>query len=281
MVCQVVINQNSGSIPTDAVEQITAHLGDQNITPVVDVFDGEDLQPRLRDYAHALGEDDIFIVWGGDGTIACAFNQQFVGSAPILALPGGTMNLVHKAIHKGETDWKTILNKTLASPSEIKVPAGMIADQHFFVGALFGKLTQLVQAREALRGAELVTAVTKTLETPELFDLSPELCIKTLMDVEAHAAAAGVFIKRDQPHDLDVGIIAPTGVIDLTSIALEALISDWRTIEGVTNLKAPRVNLSCDNDHAIHATLDGEPAELDGPLTIEINPNAGRALAAA
>jgi diacylglycerol kinase family enzyme len=59
---------------------------------------------------------DVLIALGGDGTIQRAAQQYAENTAFLIPLPGGTMNILPRALY-GELSWEDALKNTLATPS--------------------------------------------------------------------------------------------------------------------------------------------------------------------
>ena len=110
----------------------------------------------------AIAGADVLIVLGGDGTIRSAAAKLRGKSAMLVPLPGGTMNMLPKALY-GERPWRAALADTLANPEIHDVSGGMAGDHAFFVAALFGSPTLWADAREAARGGHLLRAAQKSV----------------------------------------------------------------------------------------------------------------------
>ena len=63
----------------------------------------------------AVGEADVLVVLGGDGTIGGAACLCGETGPFLIPLPGGTMNMLPKALY-GPDAWQATLKATLANP---------------------------------------------------------------------------------------------------------------------------------------------------------------------
>ncbi len=275
---RVVINRESGSVPDHADERFSQLAERLGIQCEIDLADSATLQSTLAHANRQMGPDDRLIVWGGDGTIACALSQQTDSSPALIALPGGTMNLLHKRMYGDDLEIETILTNSVHHGIEKKLPCGIIQGERFYVGALFGRLTQLAKAREATRHIDPIGAVAEIVNADGLLDLTPELALYTSGENIYRTSTLGVFVGDHVDTDLEVGIFSSDSIFDLTSIAVESLISDWRTANGVEYILTKSLDIDCSKNHPINMTLDGEIRELEGPLRLEFVRDSGRVI---
>src|SRR5688572_25556929 len=99
-------NPASGSVTADGAERLRAALEDAGVRGADLVeMNRDDCERQLKRLAGS--NPDLFVVWGGDGTLRTALN--LIGqTSNLLLLPGGTMNLLTKSIH-GDKTWEDIL----------------------------------------------------------------------------------------------------------------------------------------------------------------------------
>lgn len=274
----VVVNPNGGSVPADWRGQIDAVLGELGVTARFEVIDHDCEEACARAGA---AEADAILVWGGDGTIACALNTLGRTGAPVLPIAGGTMNMFHKLVHGDDLALRTCLTRTLTHPVEMDVAAGEVEGHHFYVGALLGGLTRLAAPREALRKAEIVQAVTQfgeadafSLDTPMRY--SPD-------GADAHdAQALGIFLSENPARPgFDVLATAPESLLDLAYTGLTGLLADWRNAWGMDRGFAESVDVEALEATGLEATLDGEPATLPVRTHFTLVRQAARVLTAA
>lgn len=275
----ILLNPASGSVPEDGAQQVTDFLNQQQVDYELFEVNGETLLETVKRLTSPSRKNDHLVVWGGDGTICCALSHQTDDSSVILPLPGGTMNMLPKAVHKTEMDWQSILARAIENPVETKISRGKLRDKYFYVGALFGKLTLLTETRETARDEGVLTAVKKTLETHDVLDLSPELIVSSENGEPKRASAFGVFLDSQNPC-FDVGAISPDNVFDLTGMALSALMDDWRRTRGVDRLQVQSLTLEHTTSAPVSCTLDGERMDIMAPVDISFEKDANRVLIA-
>ena len=280
MKCLVVINSVSGSVPENSAEKLEADLNDLGLEYEIRLVDGNSLKDQMKEANKTLGAEDVLIVWGGDGTLACALEHQDDTSPHMLPLPGGTMNMLHERVHGDAVNSEALLKQCLTSGTRTTLPAGKINGRRFYVGAFFGKLTQLAKAREAGRHGHPFKALETFVSASDILDLTPELSITTDVSTACKANTLGVFLEEGLPDKFDVGIFASESFLDLTSAAIESLAVDWREADGVTHTQCKTLNIACDADHPVYVTLDGELEEFTCPIDITFKPDAARVLSA-
>ncbi len=275
-----MVNQQSGSVPQDGATALGAALAGLGYDAEIVPFGEGDLQ---EDLARAVARrPDCLIAWGGDGSINCALTACGPDGPPVLALPGGTMNLIHQRLHRDQTGWEAILRSALTDPEVVPWAAGDAGGRRFYVAVMAGRLTQLSESRELVRKGSLVEAIGAAMKS-EAFDMSTRLRLKSRsggQTVTAEATAGAIVLAGDRRPRFDVAAIDPDGPADLVSVALQSLFKGWRDAEDVDVEPAQTVILEDTHGEAIPATLDGEPCELPAVCHIRLVPNAVRVLRA-
>lgn len=271
-----LINTKSGSVPQDASDQLSAALGEMG--KKVEIID-----PAPEEMSRALDEvlsksPDRLIVWGGDGTIAHVLSQCGTDGPAVLPLPGGTMNLLPQIVHGQDKDWRACLEDAFWRPSEKPIPAGEVAGHRFYVGALLGNLSHMVEAREAMRDGNLFGAA-QTLIQGEGIDLETSLSLivsdKETTQLEATLAVAMIETVGDTVR-FEIGAIDPDTQWDLVRAAFTAIMLDWREAGGVEHTQTATFNVSTTDGDDIYVTLDGEPSRIPNGSQFQIIPDAAK-----
>lgn len=222
---------------------------------------------------------DVLIVLGGDGTIRSAAETCDANGPYLIPLPGGTMNMLPKALY-GDLDWPQALAKTLAAPEVQPVNGGKIDDLRFYCAAIFGDPSRWAEAREAVREGDLAKAAAEGLETMQkAFGRSLEY---EFGDASGKAEAVSVVCPlasralEDDDTVLEAVVIDPRGPLDALKLAARALVSEWRDDPNVQTARVRKVVIWA--DAPIPAILDGETVELPSEVTVEFVRTAFRAL---
>ena len=230
----------------------------------------------------AIAEADILIVLGGDGTIRAAA-EKLLGKSTILApLPGGTMNMLPKALY-GERPWRAALSDTLKNPEVHTVSGGMAGDHAFFVAALFGAPTLWADAREAAREGHLLEAAQKSV-TAARRSLSEPLEYRfggQEGSAEAVAIVCPLVSRILDEHDacLEAAAIDTKNAGDALRLGFHALMDDWRLDPAVTRAKITSATIS--GHGGLPVILDGERVKMGRDAEVRFLPLAFRALAPA
>ncbi|WP_395442838.1 diacylglycerol/lipid kinase family protein [Caulobacter sp. UC70_42] len=119
-----LLNTSSGSCDASSRVALLAILEDARIEPtkVWDVV-GRDVDKALD--AAMESRNDVLIVLGGDGTIRAAAQRSGQGVPLLMPLPGGTMNMLPKALY-GARPWRQALQDTLKAPVIQPVHGGQV-----------------------------------------------------------------------------------------------------------------------------------------------------------
>jgi diacylglycerol kinase family enzyme len=244
-----LFNPASGSVPPDGGERLRAALEASGVWGADMVqTDPEDCEGQLKKLA--ASEPDMFVVWGGDGTLKSAL--QVVGQATpnLLLLPGGTMNLLPKTIH-GEKAWDVILRDVLESPKRRMLPAGKVNDDLFFCAMLAGAPAHFAEARESLRRGELVKAATEA-----------RAAIDTLNTLHLHA-------RYGEGYNFDGGTLPTTSIIGAVVGSLT---------KAGTGME---VEIGSDDGGDIPVISDGEHIEAGPKVRVSFVEEAAQCLTAA
>src|ERR1700754_569913 len=125
-----LFNPAAGSVPADGGDKLLAALEAAGVRgPDLVEIDRSDCLGQLKQLA--AQKPDLFIVWGGDGTLRSALGTVGQATPNLLLLPGGTMNLLTRSIH-GDKTWDVILKDVLAAPKLRVLPAGHVNDEVFY-----------------------------------------------------------------------------------------------------------------------------------------------------
>ncbi|MEQ9505754.1 MAG: diacylglycerol kinase family protein [Hyphomonas sp.] len=275
-----LLNQNAGSVPRDGADALSDHLSDIGRSAEIMPFEAGELTAKL-DEAISMSPDCL-IVWGGDGSINCALSACGPEGPPVLALPGGTMNMVHQRLHDGLTDWKDILASALSKPEIVPWAAGEIDGHSFYVAVMVGRLTTLSESRELVRKGALLEALGAAAKN-EVFDMETRLKLSSRFaarTITTAATAGAIILGGERRPRFDVAAIDPGSQLDLVSVGFQSLINGWRDAEDVTVEIATSVCLEDDHGEPIPSTIDGEPYELPPVCEFRLIPKSARVIRA-
>lgn len=222
---------------------------------------------------------DVLIVLGGDGTIRSAAETCDASGPYLIPLPGGTMNMLPKALY-GDVEWPQALAATLAAPAVQPVNGGRIDDHLFYCAAIFGDPSRWAEAREAVREGDLGKAAEQGLEAlNKAFGrgLSYEFG-NASGEAEAVSVVCPLASRALEDEDtmLEAVVIDPDGPLDVLKLAARALLAEWRDDPSVETARVRTVVIR--SEGGIPAILDGETVELPSEVTVQFVRTAFRAL---
>lgn len=277
-------NPAAGSVKADGRERLAAALEEAGVhEPALVEVDGPNCSRQIRQLAET--KPDLFIVWGGDGTLRTALGVAAESAPNLLLLPGGTMNLLTKSIH-GEKSWDVVLRDVLAAPKRIVIPAGKVNDEVFYCAMLAGAPARLAEARESLRRGELVKAAVEA-----------RAALETLGELHLDASYRDgyTFARTGLPTTSVIGVlVGPLAhESEMEAFTLDnataggalgviwsSFVSDWRSAEGVTIVPARSLVIESD-DGDIPVIVDGEAVEVGPTIRVSYVKEAAQCLTAA
>lgn len=276
----VVVNVESGTADEKSGERILELLREAGARDAkLWSVGGADLEKALEE-AHA-GTPDALIVLGGDGTISSAAEKSSMEGAALIPLPGGTMNILPRALY-GERTWEEALAATLAAPLLRTVSGGRAGKVLFFVAAIFGSPVLWARAREAFRKGSLrETLRAARYAFVRFFSAKIRYEFNEMHKGSAEAVALTCPLvaptMEDDRKALEAAVVdvsSPGDIVEIVSAA--ALQGNWRESKNVAIVATKSVTLS--SSRAIPYVVDGEPARTGTTLTVEFVPECFRAI---
>lgn len=274
-----VLNSSSGSCDITAEATLAALLRDAGITPSeIACVPGSEVEAALDHLAQS--DIEALIVLGGDGTIRTAAEKCSETNIQFIALPGGTMNMLPKALY-GERPWQEALRDTLAAPALAEIGAGEVEGHRFFCAGIFGTPAHWAEAREALRENHLSEAFTRALRAYRRsfsrrvrYSFNPGQ-----IGVATAVAVICPLISKVMPSDapaLEAAALTTRDLGDAFSLALSGMFSDWRLAAQVTTCATRAFSVAA--RRPIPALLDGERVTLAQAAEIRFVPEVFKAL---
>jgi diacylglycerol kinase family enzyme len=269
-----VLNMGSGAGHAEAPGRMRQILADGGVAKaeVVAVKSGE-LDSALDD---AVARADAVVVLGGDGTIRCAAEKCGRGGKPLIPLPGGTMNMLPRAL-VGERDWEQALADTLADPAIRAVSGGRAQGELFFCAAVLGAPSLWADAREALRDADFAEAAKRSLSALHHSGDRP-LAYRFDDSAVGEAEAVAVIcplISRAMPGDepsLEIAAIEPQTAASLFRLTFHTVFDNWRLDPAVHLAKVRTAVVS--SHGRVPTILDGELTRFGRTVEIRFAPHA-------
>jgi diacylglycerol kinase family enzyme len=263
-----IINTSSGSFDSESEHKMFCILQRAGI-----------IEPRVwcgsademtRSFVEATEQSlDVLIVFGGDGTIRTAAEACAKGVPYLIPLPGGTMNLLPRALY-GDVAWEESLKNTLAAPSLKVLSGGRIAGKQFLIAAIVGAPALLAEPRESMREGNIVDAIEKgSVAFRKMFETKIQYLISGEMKGEAVALICPLISEQmsDSEQALEAAVIDVESATEVIGLVSTAAFGKWRDHRNILLTRTKQVSLRSSTD--IPAMLDGENLHLG--MSAEIN----------
>ncbi len=260
----LICNTQSGS-HDDAVREQIAELCQTHGAPLVATFalpDGE--IPDVADLQRQ--RIDLLIVWTGDGTINAAASKAAGWDGAILPLPGGTLNLLSKALHGDRPATEIVADALNGKVRRSPIPTVTSDAGTAFITVVAGPATRWAEVRETMRQDGLIEASRAAPEALEEMMNAPGVRVgaggKAYPAVILTPTATGVHAD---------GILAE-GAGDVLRHGLAWLGGDFR--DGPSEAIATAATIVLESDKPISLEYDGELDEVPSPATFSLGTSA-------
>jgi diacylglycerol kinase family enzyme len=276
---ELIANTASGSVGPGAPEEARAILAEFGGQTNVRVPENGDLSACLQ--AAIDRGPDLLVILAGDGTARAAAELCGMHGPRIAPLPGGTMNMLPKAVY-GTTDWKAALRDTLEHGVERPLGGGIVDGRLFLVAAILGSGALLAPAREAVReGRPLIAFHRARRAWRRAFSgrLRYSLDGATRGKAEAMTFMCPIASRalKDDDQFLEAAALDPAGVAEALRIGLASVMGDWRDDPAVQSIACRQARVWASS--GIPAVLDGEPARLRASVQVSWKSEVARVLA--
>jgi hypothetical protein len=200
---------------------------------------------------------DTVVLFAGDGTINAALCSLARWKGSFLILPGGTMNLLAKALHS-ELDPAKIIHAAHETKRRVALPFVEAGKHRAFVGMIIGPATAWVRAREAARTGKIGRLIQAARVAWSRTFGGSGIKIGGVSGLPNRYQA--VFV-TPTPEGLDVAAVDARDWGAIVQLGWDWLTGDWVAGRGVTEAHAmeiwPRGN------KRVLALFDGEPVTLE------------------
>ena len=266
----VIINASSGGYDLECEHKMLDVLKGAGIVEAK-IWCG-DTDQMERSFTEATRRKlDVLVVLGGDGTIRTASEICGAERSYLIPLPGGTMNMLAKALY-GDLSWEDALDKTLAAPSPKELSGGRVADKQFLIAAIVGAPALWTEARESIRERDIGDAIEKgTAAFRNMFETKVRYFISGKKNGEAEAVAVICPLISEEMSDseqaLEAAAIEVENVAEAISLLTVAAFGKWRDNANIVLTKTKQVRVQSSKD--IPGILDGERVNLGRSAEID------------
>lgn len=204
---------------------------------------------------------DTVVLFAGDGTINAALCALADWDGAFLILPGGTMNLLAKALH-GNLEPAAIVHLAHERARRVALPFAEAGPHRAFVGLILGPAAHWFRAREMVRKGRLGRLV-RAARHAWRRTFSGGVRLRGAKGLR-HAYQAVLVTPRHGYLEV-AGVDAP----DWRSIAelgWDWMTGDWMAARAVTDARAQTLTLA--ERRPVLALFDGEPVQLEPGVPI-------------
>lgn len=271
----VLLNEKAGSVGPKAASQLVEALNSSGVEQFA-IVDATRMSRRLFQRADQF---DAIIVLGGDGTARAAAELAPRHGPPLILLPGGTLNILPKALY-GERTWLEAIDAVLERGVERRLPLGRANGEAFYVAGFFGPPTLLARARESVREGKPLQAMQRLrhfLNRSFTRSIRARAGKNRLRKAEGVGVLCPSFSGGIEADQLEWVRLDAKHILDLARVSLRVLTKDWRNDSTVEigpcqtgDIYAPGI---------IPATLDGEPRTFLSYVRITFDKSGPKVLA--
>ncbi len=265
-----IINTSSGGCDLESEREM---IGILERAGIVEPRTWSDTADQMeQSFAEAAEQKlEVLVVLGGDGTIRTAAEACAERGSFLIPLPGGTMNMLPRALY-GDMSWEDALKNTLSAPSARVLSGGRVADKQFFVAATVGAPSLWAEARESIREGEMVDAIEKGgIAFQNMFERKVQYLISENIKGEAEAVVVICPLISEEMSDseqaLEAAVIDVKSAGEVIGLATTTAFGKWRDDRNILLTKTKRVSLQSSKD--IPAMLDGERVNLGRSAEID------------
>lgn len=262
-----ITNRASGTATPEKCKALEAVFAERGLTLAGRTdFPNEPIPPP--DTLGAANADTI-VLFAGDGTINATLCKLSDWDGGFLILPGGTMNLLAKALH-ASLDPAQIIHAAHENGHRAALPYAEAGPHRAFAGLIVGPAAHWGHAREAAREGQarrVLALVGKAWRRT----FGKGLRIAGVPGMTRRYQA--VFVHPTETA-LEVAAIDAHDIRSIVQLGWDWLTGDWIAARAVTYRRAERVRLAA--RRPVLALFDGEPetlapdAEITGGVTRRI-----------
>jgi diacylglycerol kinase family enzyme len=212
---------------------------------------------------------DLLIVWTGDGTINAAAREAEGWTGALLPLPGGTLNLLSKALHGDRPATDILADALTGKGRRCPVPiirTGDDAGGTAFITIVAGPATEWAEIRETMRQDGLIEASRAAPDALDAMRNAPGV------RVAGQEQAWPAIILTPTEAGLRADGILTEGAGDVLRHGLAWLGGDFR--DGPSEEIARGETIILESDAPIRLEYDGELAETSSPARFAVGASA-------
>jgi diacylglycerol kinase family enzyme len=223
-------------------------------------FPDEEL-PTEADLAAA--EADTVVLFAGDGTINAAVRALAAWDGAILILPGGTMNMLAKALH-GDFDPAAIISKAHHSGRRVALSYVEAGEHRALVGMIVGPAANWFKPREVARERK-IGALLPAMRAAWRRTFGRGIRLSGAPELGHHVQ--GAYVRAEGDH-LEVAAVDARDFRAIADLGWNWVAGDWAAARAVTEVRAEELRIA--ERRPVLALFDGEPERLDPGTRIRV-----------
>lgn len=261
-----ITNPNSGTTSQAKCDALEAVFAERGLTLAGRTLFPQDSLPEGT-ALDAAGVDTV-VLFAGDGTINAALRALADWEGAFLILPGGTMNLLAKALHD-ETDPHKIIHAAHGCDRRVALPYVVAGEYRAFVGLILGPAASWFRAREVVRKGRFGRLVAAVRGAWRATFHRRGVRVDGARELGDRYQAVFVTPTLD---GLDVAAVDARDWGSIAQLGWDWVVGDWVAARAVTESRTEQLRVG--DRKPVLALFDGEPETLDPGTTIR----AGRSL---
>lgn len=276
----VIINMAAGRSSDISEEVITIFERFNYPKPTIQLVEPSELAKALETIKR--GATDLLVIYGGDGTCKSGAMAAREAGIPLIALPGGTMNMLPKALY-GTDKWQDALELALSQSGPRWQVGGLVNERIFFCGAIIGDPITMSEARESLRDGEIIEAVKHLPDIVTAIAHGDQFEFKVdgkLFETQANGLqiyCPSMTKGATNPGAFELASVPQLSIAQVFGIGARALTQDWRDSVHVKTAHAQHVSIY--GNGAFEILLDGESETVKCPIDVKFETEGVRVLA--
>lgn len=275
----VIINLASGSTTDISDDILNAFAAHDMAKPTFHIVESSQLRSAFQTIAR--DGTDLIVIYGGDGTCKAGATVAKDLDIPFAALPGGTMNMLPKALY-GTDAWQDALKLALETKEPRWFPAARMNKEVFFCGAIIGDPIKMSDAREAVRDGTIMEAIKQVPEVVAAITDGDTFTYKVdgrdyVRNTNLLYLSSPKTLKNGNELTFELASIPRMSLKNLLDVGARTLVEGWRESEHVHVDHVKTISIS--GQGKFETLLDGEPTQVSCPINISLERKGVKVLA--
>jgi len=276
-VCWLVVNPASGSNNASSCETVTAALSDRGFRVDRVIAFSDDALPDIA--ALDAAGIALVVVYTGDGSVNALINHLAGWSGAVLVLPGGTMNLLAKRLHRS-LGMEAILDLVAGGGAQARRVACVRSEAGLaLAGLLVGPGTSWSRVRESMRNLAIAEVAAGAIEAIKHSAAGPY--VRAPDNILAREDGYALVELTPGEHGVQADGYYADAPLDYAGQAWAVLRRRFREGPHDRLGVSESIKLASIDGSPFACLIDGEPAECPSPFRFTVEPSGVDLLATA